>query len=278
MLSYAQNFEDVMLQRLFEEVPAGFYVDLGAWDPKLHSVTQHFYDLGWRGVNVEPIKSRYNAFIDARPRDINLNKAVGLVAGTLQFYECIEDSALSTLDAATANSLRERGLSFDGYEVETITLQKIFDQWCPETVDFLKIDIEGFEGKLLNNFDLIKYRPRCLVVEATLPATQPSGFDKFHEVEMWSSWEPKVLSQGYEFVHFDGLNRFYLRSEDAALGSRLTLPPGVFDRFERFADLEKISALKAEIEIIDADRAARLDQINTLTKMVQELQAAAAGK
>ena len=43
MLTYAQNFEDVILERLFKEVDKGFYVDVGAWDPTIHSVTRHFY-------------------------------------------------------------------------------------------------------------------------------------------------------------------------------------------------------------------------------------------
>ena len=34
---------------------SGFYVDVGAGHPTEDSVTRHFYDLGWRGINVEPI-------------------------------------------------------------------------------------------------------------------------------------------------------------------------------------------------------------------------------
>ncbi|MBA3885640.1 MAG: hypothetical protein H0X67_07895 [Acidobacteria bacterium] len=46
MYTYAQNFEDVMLNRLFHEQATGFYVDVGAWDPNVHSVTKHFYNGG----------------------------------------------------------------------------------------------------------------------------------------------------------------------------------------------------------------------------------------
>jgi hypothetical protein len=48
MYTYAQNFEDVMLNRLFHEQASGFYIDVGAWDPNMHSVTKHFYKGGWR--------------------------------------------------------------------------------------------------------------------------------------------------------------------------------------------------------------------------------------
>ncbi|HZY84782.1 MAG TPA: hypothetical protein VFE78_08120, partial [Gemmataceae bacterium] len=53
MISYAQNGEDVLLGRLFGGQPDGFYVDVGASDPTDLSLTRHFYERGWRGVNVE---------------------------------------------------------------------------------------------------------------------------------------------------------------------------------------------------------------------------------
>ncbi len=55
MVSYAQNGEDVVLARVFGDRRAGFYVDVGAGHPVVDSVTKHFYDLGWRGINVEPL-------------------------------------------------------------------------------------------------------------------------------------------------------------------------------------------------------------------------------
>src|SRR5438876_9312099 len=54
LISYAQNFEDVMLGRVFAGRKTGFYVDVGAADPVNLSVTKWFYDLGWSGLNIEP--------------------------------------------------------------------------------------------------------------------------------------------------------------------------------------------------------------------------------
>ncbi|WP_137130545.1 FkbM family methyltransferase [Rhizobium sp. FY34] len=307
MITYAQNYEDVMLERLFGEVERGFYIDVGAWDPKIHSVTQHFYDKGWRGVNVEPIPYRHKLFVDARPEDVNLNNAVGLEEGLLRFFECPADSALSTLDEHTAASMRERGLTIEEYDVHTLTLASIFDRFAPSGVEFLKIDIEGFEDRILNNFDLRTYRPRALVVESTIPAAQPAGFDRFDELDAWSSWEPNVLSQGYVFAHFDGLNRFYVREEDRHLADRLKLPPGIFDHFTPYTELQKlaerdadrkakdevierlqleilaidgdrrakdevIARLASEIELINHNRGELLSQITTLTGMIHSLQ------
>ena len=50
MISYAQNFEDVMLWRALKHVERGFYIDIGAQDPVVDSVSLAFYEQGWRGV------------------------------------------------------------------------------------------------------------------------------------------------------------------------------------------------------------------------------------
>ena len=253
MLTYAQNFEDVMLERLFREVEEGFYVDIGAWDPTIHSVTRHFYDRGWRGVNIDPIAARIATFAAERPRDINLAVAIGPRPGTMTFFECVEESYLSTLDAQVAGEMRERGLTVREHAVPVVTIAQIFEEHCPAVVDFLKIDVEGFEGELLRDLDLRRFRPRALVVEATRPAMAPSSWDDLEAIGTWDAWEPRVLASGYVFAHFDGLNRFYLREEDAHLASRLRLPPTVFDEMEPAA----AHAVKTERLAVQEDRSAK---------------------
>jgi len=54
LTSYAQNFEDVILWRALKHVERGCYVDIGAWDPVIDSVSLAFYEQGWRGLHVEP--------------------------------------------------------------------------------------------------------------------------------------------------------------------------------------------------------------------------------
>ena len=60
IVSHAQNFEDVILHRALKSIEKGFYIDIGAQDPVVDSVSLGFYELGWRGVHVEP-DSRYAA-------------------------------------------------------------------------------------------------------------------------------------------------------------------------------------------------------------------------
>ena len=54
IVSYSQNFEDVMLWRALKDVENGFYIDVGANHPAIDSVTKLFYENGWSGINIEP--------------------------------------------------------------------------------------------------------------------------------------------------------------------------------------------------------------------------------
>ncbi len=112
MISYAGNREDVLLHRLFGAQQTGYYVDVGAGDPEDHSVTKHFYDSGWSGLNVEPSERLFRRLVADRPRDVNVNAAVSDEPGTVTFYECEPDYwGFSTLSAGQAESLRRSGAS-----------------------------------------------------------------------------------------------------------------------------------------------------------------------
>ncbi len=227
MLSHAQNFEDVMLARLFADQSEGFYIDVGASHPSVGSVTRHFYDRGWSGINIEPLAGAFTMLQQERPRDLNLCAAAAAREGVASFTEAVDFTGLSTLDRAQAAYLRQRGLTLREYRVAAVTLDGVFERHVRRTVDFLKIDAEGGEAAVLAGFDLRRHRPRALVIEA-IPAGRPfQGWDAAMERDR--SWEPPLLAAGYRFAHFDGLNAFYLREEDAALAARLRLPPGLYD-------------------------------------------------
>ena len=51
-VSYAQEYEDIILFRYLHTVAKGFYIDVGCNDPEEISVTRFFYDRGWNGINI----------------------------------------------------------------------------------------------------------------------------------------------------------------------------------------------------------------------------------
>jgi len=219
---YAQNFEDVVLSRVFRDQEAGFYIDVGAWDPVEYSVTLHFYQRGWRGINVEPIPALHARLVAARPEDVNLNAALGAERGSKLFYECAS-TALSTFDPDNADRLRVNGETVTEHRVDVRTLADICGEFCRgRTIDFLKIDVEGWEPQVIRGADWRAFRPRVLVIEATKPETDEPA---------WQDWEADILGADYLFGYFDGLSRFYVRREEAELLRHFERPPGLFDGF-----------------------------------------------
>jgi FkbM family methyltransferase len=226
MISYAQNHEDVLLRRAFYGQPGGFYIDVGAHDPVYDSVTKHFSDHGWRGVNVEPIPRKAAAFKTSRPRDVNLGVGLSDRAGHATFYEVVEAPTISTFSAELAEAYRGRGYTVAEHKVEVLTLADVCERHAPPTIDFLSLDAEGHEQQVLSGADFCRWRPRVVVVEATRPGSQAPAH---HE------WENLLLSADYLFATFDGLNRYYVRGEEPELVAKLAVPANVFDNYTPYA-------------------------------------------
>lgn len=273
MLTYAQNFEDVILARLFSEQESGFYIDVGASHPENLSVTKYFYDMGWKGVNIEPIPANSNLFDESRPRDININAAIDTQKGKRTFYEVVAFDALSTFDPKQAEFLRKTGYHLNEYQVETITLNSIFETCIDCDVDFLKIDVEGSEELVIRSLDLEKFRPRVLLIEATLPARGFPGWDNIEKFASWD-WERLITDAGYIFAHFDGISRYYLRQEDAALLARFELPIGYFDNIQFAETHNTIYTQKTELKKLEKKIEKLKDQVDTLENELQSTKSA----
>lgn len=221
-VSYAQNFEDVLLWRALKGIDQGFYIDVGANDPITDSVTKAFYDAGWRGINIEPSSEWFEKLQQARSDDTNLQVAVGARKGNINFYE-IPGTGLSTSDHLIAKQhARRYDVTLEKKKVQVVRLTTICEQYVPSDIHFLKIDVEGAEKSVLQGINLQKIRPWIILVESTLPGT---------EIEAYEDWEPSLLAADYEYIKFDGLNRFYLAKEHRKIRSSLIAPPNVFDDF-----------------------------------------------
>jgi hypothetical protein len=84
-------------------------------------------------------------------------------------------------------------------------------------------------------------------------------------------WEGKILESQYDFVHFDGLNRWYLAAERSELGERFDAPPNVFDPFELAATVpvcNRLAAAERELEKVRASDGFFTSPIHFLRSLV----------
>ena len=220
-ISYAQNFEDVLLWRALKHVKNGFYVDIGANSPVVDSVSLAFYEKGWRGVNVEPSLSFINELRERRPDDLNLHAALAAERGVIKFYE-IADTGLSTLVGEVARDHAASGFSVAEDWVTVITLDDVLAQLPQSVVHWMKIDVEGAEHLVLEGWKVSPVRPWVVVVEGVEPGSHASSHER---------WEHLLVSKGYRFAYFDGLNRYYVAQEHPELMEAFRLPVNLFDRF-----------------------------------------------
>jgi FkbM family methyltransferase len=222
IVSYSQNAEDIRLWRVFGTIENGFYVDVGAADPYVDSVTRLFYDHGWSGINVEPSPC-FAALSEARTRDVNLRIAIGESEGSVPFFLTYPYLGMSTVDPSVHADVPE---AIEGIE-ETAVPQRRLDSILREhaadrTIHFLKVDVEGAERQVLASSDWASFRPIVVIAEAVEScSTSPT-----HE-----NWESVLLDADYQFAAFDGINRFYVDQGHNDLIPILAYPISALDRF-----------------------------------------------
>jgi FkbM family methyltransferase len=223
--SYAQNFEDILLHRMFSGVTDGFYIDIGAFDPMIGSVTKVFYDQGWSGINIEP-GAIFERLAAARPRDTNLNLAVLDYQGSTEFIQDPNDAGMSRVQLASDADAEIEPAGRQTRRVPCDTLDNIVARYAAgRVINFIKIDAEGAEERIINSTDWKVVRPQVLLIEGTAPWTS----DLVSE-----NWEPTLLANGYRRGYFDGINLYFVRSEDTGLLAHFDRPVNVLDRFERY--------------------------------------------
>lgn len=166
--SYSQEGEDLVLSRVLDDVPSGFYVDVGSHHPFRFSNTYLFYRRGWSGICVDPLPGSRDLFVKYRPRDIVLECGVSRNPGQMTYY-IFNEPALNTFDEGLARQrhgvggyyLRETRL------VVTEPLSSIMDRKLPtgKKITFFSVDVEGLDLEALESNDWVRYRPHLVVAE-----------------------------------------------------------------------------------------------------------------
>lgn len=167
-MSYAQEGEDLILNRFFNNKKTGFYIDVGAHHPKRYSNTFSFYKKGWRGINIDAMPGSMSSFNKQRPEDINIEVGVSKTEQVLTYY-IFNELALNTFSESEAkkkDGLRSYKI-IDKKKVETFTLKQLLDLHLKDgvSIDFLTIDVEGLDLEVIESNDWEVFRPKLVLVE-----------------------------------------------------------------------------------------------------------------
>ena len=159
--SYSNWGIDMMADFIFREKNKGVFIDIGCHHPMINNNTYPLYKRGWNGINIDIDYSAIDSFNFLRSKDTNIEIAVSDTIGNSDLFFYHNRAAKNTLS-------KEKGLDAKQIRsIKTTTLNKIIQEsiYKDQKINFLTIDVEGFELNVLRGFDFKKYKPELVVVE-----------------------------------------------------------------------------------------------------------------
>ncbi len=188
--------EDIYVRRFFKKISKGFYVDVGAYHPIKGSLTRDLYKNNWKGMNIDLSKVSIDLFKLSRPKDINIRAAITDFDGKTFFYE---NSLINQ-----QNSLKEN-TKFKKVEIDCYKLNTVLDEYDIKKVDYLNIDAEGNDFKVISTFNFKKFNPTLISIE----------FNNYNFASLVNS-DINILMQknNYELISKFGVTCFYINKEN----------------------------------------------------------------
>ena len=163
-ISYSQEGEDLLLSRIFDKQKNGFYVDIGAHHPYRFSNTMLFYKKGWRGINVDPLPGVKHLFEKYREEDVTIEKGVSKQKQRITYFQ-FNEPAYNTFDKELATKRKEKSQLLKKIDIQCLPLSQILNDYPVSDIDFLTIDVEGWELEVLMSIDWNNIVPRVIVLE-----------------------------------------------------------------------------------------------------------------
>jgi FkbM family methyltransferase len=166
---YSQGDEELIIRHFFNDRRGGFFVDVGAFHWENNSNTNYLEKhLDWSGIGIDALPFLVHGWSKFRPRTKFYNYIVTDHSGTVETLyaagalSSIREDHLDLFPGAAAK--HEPGAP-ESYEVPTITLNELLEG--VEKIDLLSMDIEEAEPQALAGFDIERFRPELVCIEAT---------------------------------------------------------------------------------------------------------------
>ncbi len=168
--TYSQFGEDLLINKFFKNF-VGRYVDIGCFHPIKYNNTLLLYEKGWTGINIDLNQTSIDLFNIVRKDDLNILACLSDKEEETVVYF---DNKFSALNSIYKNNLNKFNIrDFKKIKVKT----KIFSNLVKDNFDFLNIDCEGNDYKILKSINLIKYNPKLICIEVNSAEDKKSIFD-----------------------------------------------------------------------------------------------------
>jgi FkbM family methyltransferase len=162
----SRNLEELLIRHFFQDERDGIFLDVGANHYQAESNTYYLEkQLGWRGIAIEPLTEFQADYLTHRPRTQFIAAFASDVAdSTVPFFLPPGNHlmASSNPDFAQKGSASPR----EEMSVPTTTINRVLEQARIDRLDFMSMDIELAEPQALQGFDVERYRPRLVCIEA----------------------------------------------------------------------------------------------------------------
>ena len=157
--------EDTEILNYFKKKKNGFYVDVGCYHPIHRNNTYLLHKQDWKGINIDVSQFSIDLFNYLRPNDLNYNCAVSNKNETVKIFYQKELSQLSTIENEQAKKVFQGNIKEK--EIQAFTLDKILkkDKFKDTKIDFLNIDVEGADFKVLEGLSFDKFKPELICIE-----------------------------------------------------------------------------------------------------------------
>lgn len=163
----------------------GFYIDIGTHHPYPFSNTLHFSQKGWQKIIIEPALSSSSLFNLLSETGINLNTGWDAPFNT---------SLFSNFKNVKTNNNSAESLTWPCAIAKIINVRKtplatVLDNNLPagQRIDFLSLDVDGFNMSALKLLDWNRYRPLFIIVKVA-PGTK-SGLASIHYFLVQQNYE-----------------------------------------------------------------------------------------
>jgi len=164
---YSQFGEDKILDELIsKEFVNGFYVDVGCFHPKKYSNTYMLFKRGWFGVNIDMEKDKIESFNLARPHDYNF---FGAISDKIEKVKIYRNQKFGVSSSINEDFINKEDIIDENF-IHTTTLNDVLENsiFKDKKIDFLNIDTEGNDLKVLKSLDFVIYNPSIIIIETHL--------------------------------------------------------------------------------------------------------------